>query len=78
MEKMATNVGPQKVQSDTNTSSLSTKLNILIAINTTDKGIIIITDGKKRAKKYDTGVDDGGITRKYNDNNGEIFFKGIK
>ena len=68
---MATNVGPQRVQSDTNTNNLSIKLKILIIINITYGNIIIITDGKEKVKGYNTGVSDGGITKKYNDNDGE-------
>ena len=67
---MATNVGPQRVQSDTNTSSLSIKLKILITINTTGGDIIIIADGKEGVKGYDTNVSGGGIIRKRNNNNG--------
>ena len=65
---MATNTGPQRVQSDTNTSGLSTKLEVLITTNTKYGGVIIITDDKKGVNKYDTGVSGGGITRKRNNN----------
>ena len=68
---MATNTGPQGVQSDTNANSLSTKLGVLIATNTKYKDIIIIAKGKKGANRYDTGVNDGGITRKRNNDEGE-------
>ena len=63
---MATNTGPQRVQSDTNTSSLSTKLGVLIATNTKYGGVIIIAKNKKRTNKYDTGVSDKRIIRKRN------------
>ena len=61
----------QRVQSDTNTSSLSAKLEILITTNTTYRGIIVIINGKKGVKGYDTGINGGGIIGKYNDNNKE-------
>ena len=63
---MATNTGPQGVQSDTNASGLSTKLGVLIAINTKYRDIIVIIKNKEGANKYDTGVSDGKITRKHN------------
>ena len=72
---MATNTGPQGVQSDTNASGLSTKLGVLIAINTKYRDVIIITKDKKGANKYDTGVSDGGIIRKYNNNKRNSFRK---
>ena len=68
---MATNTGPQRVQSDTNTSGLSTKLGVLIATNTKYGGVVIIAKGRKGANRYDTGVSDGGITRKRNNDEGE-------
>ena len=68
---MATNTGPQGVQSDTNTSGLSTILGVLIAINTKYKNVIIITKNKEGANRYDTGVSDGGVTKKRNNNEGE-------
>ena len=49
---MATNTGPQGVQSDTNASGLSTKLKVLIATNTKYRNVIIITKGKKGANRY--------------------------
>ena len=61
---MATNTGPQGVQSDANTSGLSTKLGVLIAINTKYRDVIIITKNKEGANRYNTGVSDGKITRK--------------
>ena len=63
---MATNTGPQGVQSDTNASGLSTKSGVLIATNTKYGNVIVITKNKERANRYDTGVSDGGITRKRN------------
>ena len=68
---MATNTGPQGVQSDTNTSGLSTKLGVLIATNTKYRDIIVIAKGRERANRYDTGVSDGGITRKRINNEGD-------
>ena len=68
---MAINTGPQGVQSDANASGLSTILGVLIAINTKYKDVIIITKGKEGANRYDTGVSDGGITKKRNNDKGE-------
>ena len=68
---MATNTGPQGVQSDANTSGLSTILGVLIATNTKYGDVIIIAKGKERANRYDTGVSDGKITRKHNNNKKE-------
>ena len=70
---MATNTGPQRVQSDTNTSGLSTKLEVLIATNIKYGGVIIIADGKKGVNRYDTGVSGGGIIRKRNNNKKNSF-----
>ena len=61
---MATNTGPQGVQSDANASGLSTKLRVLIATNTKYRDVMVIAKGKEGANKCDTGVSDGGITRK--------------
>ena len=61
---MATNTGPQGVQSDANTSGLSTELGVLIATNTKYGDVVIIAKGKERANRYNTGVSDGKITRK--------------
>ena len=61
---MATNTGPQGVQSDTNASGLSTKSGVLIATNTKYRDVVVIAKSKEGANKYDTGVSDGGITRK--------------
>ena len=68
---MATNTGPQGVQSDTNTSGLSTISGVLIAINAKYKDVIVITKGKEGANRYDTGVSDGKATRKRNNDEGE-------
>ena len=70
---MATNTGPQGVQSDANTSGLSTKLGVLIATNTKYKDVIVITKNKEGANKYNTGVSDGGITKKYNNDEKDSF-----
>ena len=68
---MATNTGPQGVQSDANASGLSTILGVLIAINAKYRDVIIIAKGKEKANRYDTGVSDGGVTRKRNNDEGE-------
>ena len=61
---MATNTGPQGVQSDANASGLSTKSGVLIATNTKYRDVVVVAKGKEGANRYDTGVSDGGITRK--------------
>ena len=68
---MATNTGPQGVQSDANASGLSTKSGVSITTNAKYRDIIIIAKSKKGANRYDTGVSDGGITRKRNNDEGE-------
>ena len=68
---MATNTGPQGVQSDTNASGLSTELGVLITTNTKHRDVVVITKGKEGVNKYDTGVSDGGITKKRNNDEGE-------
>ena len=68
---MATNTGPQGVQSDANTSGLSTKLGVLITTNTKYKDVMVIAKNRKGANRYDTGVSDGKITRKRNNNERE-------
>ena len=68
---MVTNTGPQGVQSDANASGLSTILGILIATNTKQGDVIVIAKGKEKANRYDTGVSDGGVTRKRNNDEGE-------
>ena len=68
---MATNTGPQGVQSDANASGLSTKLGVLIATNTKYRDVIIITKNKEGANRYDIGVSDEKITRKRNNDKGE-------
>ena len=68
---MATNTGPQGVQSDTNTSGLSTELGVLITTNAKYGDVIIITENKEGANRYDTGVSDGKITRKRNNDEGD-------
>ena len=68
---MAINTGPQGVQSDTNASGLSTILGVLIAINAKYKDVIIIAKNREGANRYDTGVSDGGVIRKYNNDEGE-------
>ena len=68
---MAINTGPQGVQSDANTSGLSTKLGGLIATNTKYGNVMVIAKSKKGANKCDTGVSDGRITRKRNNDEGD-------
>ena len=68
---MATNTGPQGVQSDTNASGLSIILGVLIATNAKYRDVVVIAKGKKGANKYDTGASDGGVTRKRNNDEGE-------
>ena len=68
---MATNTGPQGVQSDANTSGLSTILGVLIATNTKYRDVIVIAKGKEGANRYDTGASDGGIIRKRNNDKKE-------
>ena len=69
--RMATNTGPQGVQSDANTSGLSTILGVLIATNAKHKDVVVIAKSREGANKYDTGVSDGGVTKKRNNNEGE-------
>ena len=68
---MATNTGPQGVQSDANASGLSTESGVLIATNAKYRDVMVIAKGKKGANRCDTGVSDGGITRKRNNDEGE-------
>ena len=53
---MATNVGPQQVQSDIYTSSLYDKLKLLNVTSATNKGIIVIADEGKDIEKRDVSV----------------------
>ena len=69
--EIATNTGPQGVQSDTNTSGLSTVSGVSIATNTKYGDVVVIAKGKEGANRYNTGVSDGGITRKRNNDEGE-------
>ena len=68
---MATNTGPQGVQSDANASGLSTISGVLIATNAKYGDVVVIAKGREGANGYDTGVSDGGITRKRNNDEGE-------
>ena len=68
---MAINTGPQGVQSDANASGLSTESGVLITINTKYRDVMVIAKGKKGVNRYDTGVSDGGITRKRNNDERE-------
>ena len=68
---MATNTGPQGVQSDANASGLSTVLGVSIATNAKHRDVMVIAKGKEGANRCDTGASDGGITRKRNNNEGE-------
>ena len=68
---MATNTGPQGVQSDANASGLSTVSGVLIATNTKHGDVMVIAKGRERANRCDTGASDGGVTRKRNNDEGE-------
>ena len=68
---MAINTGPQGVQNDANASGLSTILKVLIATNTKHRDVIVIAKGKEGVNRCDTGVSDGEVTRKRNNNEGE-------
>ena len=68
---MATNTGPQGVQSDANTSGLSIILGVLITTNAKYRDVIVIAKGKEGANRYDAGASDGGVTRKRNNDEGE-------
>ena len=68
---MATNTGPQGVQSDTNASGLSTILGVLIATNAKYRDVIVIAKGKEGVNRCDTGANDGKVTRKRNNDEGE-------
>ena len=68
---MATNTGPQGVQSDTNANGLSTKSGVLIATNTKYRDVMVIAKGKEGANRYDTGANNGGTTRKRNNDGGD-------
>ena len=63
---MATNVGPQRVQSDVYTSSLCDELEVLNIINTTSKGIIAVADEGKDIEKRNINVKGGDVMGKYN------------
>ena len=68
---MATNTGPQGVQSDANTSGLSTESGVLIATNAKYRDVVVIAKGKEGANGYDTGASNGGTTRKRNNDGGD-------
>ena len=68
---MVTNTGPQGVQSDANANGLSAILGVLIATNAKYRDVVVIAKGREGANRYDTGVSDGGITRKRNNDEGE-------
>ena len=68
---MATNVGPQQVQSDIYTSSLCDELKVLNIINTTSGGIIAVVNEGKDIEKRDIGVKGGDIMGKRNNKEGE-------
>ena len=67
---MATNVGPQQVQSDAYTSSSYDKSEVLSIISTTSRGIVIITDEGKDIEKRDINVKGGDVTGKRNNKEG--------
>ena len=67
---MATNVGPQQVQSDAYASSLYDELGVLNIINITSKSIIaVITEGKN-IKKRNVSVKGGDAMGKRNNKEG--------
>ena len=68
---MATNTGPQGVQSDANTSGSSTISGVSIATNAKYRDVIVITKGKEGANGCNTGASDGKATRKRNNDEGE-------
>ena len=67
---MATNVGPQQVQSDIYASSLCDESEVLNVINTTNKGIVAVIDEGKDIEKRDVGVKGGDVTGKRNNKEG--------
>ena len=68
---MATNTGPQGVQSDANASGLNTESGVLIATNAKYRGVMVMAKGREGANRCDTGASDGGITRKRNNDEKE-------
>ena len=67
---MATNVGPQQVQSDAYTSNLCDESEILNITSITSKGIVIITDERKDIEKCDVNVKGGDVIGKRNNKEG--------
>ena len=67
---MATNVGPQQVQSDAYASSLCDELKVLNITSATSKGIIAIADEGKNVEKRDVSVKGGDAIKKRNNKEG--------
>ena len=59
---MATNVGPQQVQSDAYTSSLCDEPEVLNITSATSKGIITVINERKNMKKRDVNIKGGDVT----------------
>ena len=68
---MATNVGPQQVQSNAYASSLCDELEVLNVTNITNKGIIAVINERKDIEKCDINIKGGNITGKRNNKEGE-------
>ena len=68
---MATNVGPQQVQSDAYASSLCDELEVLNITSAISKGIVAVADEGKDIKKRDINVKGGDIMGKRNNKEGE-------
>ena len=71
MKKMATNVGPQQVQSDIYISNLCDELKILNITSAMSGGIVAVTDEGKDMEKRDVGAKSGDVTGKRNNKEGE-------
>ena len=67
---MATNVGPQQVQSDAYASRLCDESEVLNIINTTSGGIVAVIDEGKNIEKRNVGVKGGDVTGKRNNKKG--------
>ena len=69
--EMATNVGPQQVQSDIYASSLYDESEVLNIINATSKGIVTVMDERKNIEKRNVNVKGGDVIGKRNNKEGE-------
>ena len=67
---MATNVGPQQVQSNIYASSLCDESEVLSATSATSGGIIAVTDEGKDIEKRNISVKGGDVTGKRNNKKG--------